>query len=43
MDRTFKQEAVTFEIHVEELESKLAPSGGAETVLPLPIRCLLGH
>ena len=43
MDRTFKQEAVTFEIHVEELESKIAPSGGAETVLPLPIRGIIGH
>ena len=38
MDPKVKQEAVNFEILIEELESKLAPSGSAETVLPLPIR-----
>jgi hypothetical protein len=43
MDPKVKQEAVNFEIQIEELESKLAPSGSAETVLPLPIRDPLGH
>ena len=33
-----KQEAVELEIQIEELEPKVAPSGGGETVLPLPIK-----
>jgi hypothetical protein len=31
-----KNEGFEFEIHIEELESKVAPDGG-ETVLPLPL------
>ena len=35
MDVTIKQDAIELEIHIEELEAKVAPDGG-ETVLPLP-------
>ena len=31
-----KKEGLELEIHIEELEAKIAPDGG-ETVLPLPM------
>jgi hypothetical protein len=37
MDVKKKQDAVEIELYIEELEPKTAPSGGGETVLPLPI------
>ena len=37
MSPKMKQDAFELEIHIEELEAKIAPDGG-ETVLPLPIR-----
>jgi len=35
MNSKTKQEALDLDIHIEELEAKVAPDGG-ETVLPLP-------
>ena len=43
METTIKQEARELEINIEELEEKTAPTGGGDTVLPLPIRCLKEH
>ncbi len=31
-----KQDALVLDIHIEELEPKIAPDGG-ETILPLPL------
>jgi hypothetical protein len=37
MDLKMTQDAVELQTYIEELEPKTAPSGGGETVLPLPI------
>jgi hypothetical protein len=36
MDITISQDVLELELNIEDLEEKAAPSGGGETVLPLP-------